>query len=103
VDIPENACGVLFRAIRQGRCRTGEILQTVLAKVHGMLANPPSTLSSAHLVRRKRMRRIFIECISIVPRVNKRAGFELGTGMYINPSSPESCAQALREFGVPAG
>jgi galactose-1-phosphate uridylyltransferase len=30
--------------------------------------------------------------------VNKVAGFELGTGMYVNPSSPEICAQALREF-----
>lgn len=36
--------------------------------------------------------------LSIVPRVNKVAGFELGTGMYVNPSLPENCARALREF-----
>jgi len=33
--------------------------------------------------------------------VNKTAGFELGTGMYVNPSLPEVCAQALREQPIP--
>jgi hypothetical protein len=32
--------------------------------------------------------------------VNKAAGFELGTGMYINPSLPDLCAQALREHAI---
>ena len=36
--------------------------------------------------------------VSIVPRVNKTAGFELGTGMYVNPSLPEICAGQLRDF-----
>jgi UDPglucose--hexose-1-phosphate uridylyltransferase len=35
--------------------------------------------------------------LSIVPRVTRSAGFELGTGMYINPSLPEESAQFLRE------
>lgn len=34
--------------------------------------------------------------ISIVGRTTKAAGFELGTGMYINPSSPEEQAGLLR-------
>ena len=33
----------------------------------------------------------------IVPRVAQFAGFELGTGAYINPVSPERAAQRLRE------
>jgi UDPglucose--hexose-1-phosphate uridylyltransferase len=80
-----------------------EVLQTVLAKVHGMLANPPFNLVVRSLGPQEKDAAHFHWYISIVPRVNKTAGFELGTGMYINPSSPESCAQALREFCVPAG
>jgi UDPglucose--hexose-1-phosphate uridylyltransferase len=34
--------------------------------------------------------------VSIVPRVTKAAGFELGSGMYINPSLPEESGAFLR-------
>lgn len=34
--------------------------------------------------------------LAIVPRVTNSAGFELGTGMYINVSSPEESAALLR-------
>jgi UDPglucose--hexose-1-phosphate uridylyltransferase len=30
------------------------------------------------------------------------AGFEWGTGFYINPTSPEEAAQYLRDIEVPA-
>lgn len=35
--------------------------------------------------------------IEIMPRITKVAGFEWGTGFYINPAAPESAAAALRE------
>lgn len=35
--------------------------------------------------------------VSIVPRVTRTAGFELGSGMYINPSLPEESARFLRD------
>ncbi len=75
-----------------------EILHVVLAKIHGMLNNPPFNLVIRSLGPEETDASHFHWYAAIVPRVNKRAGFELGTGMYINPSSPESCAQALREF-----
>ena len=34
--------------------------------------------------------------ITIVPRISLAAGFELGSGIYINPSLPEECADYLR-------
>lgn len=34
--------------------------------------------------------------VSVVPRVTTRAGFELGTAMYVNPSLPEESAARLR-------
>jgi len=34
--------------------------------------------------------------IVIVPRISTPAGFEMGSGIYINPSAPEQCAEQLR-------
>ncbi len=38
--------------------------------------------------------------IELVPRLTQVAGFEWGTGFYINPTSPEDAAQFLREADV---
>lgn len=38
--------------------------------------------------------------LEIIPRLTKVAGFEWGTGFYINPTSPEDAAKYLREAEV---
>ena len=38
--------------------------------------------------------------IELIPRLTKVAGFEWGTGFYINPTPPEESAQFLREAGL---
>ncbi len=38
--------------------------------------------------------------VSLVPRVNRAAGFEMGSGMYINPALPESSAAFLRSVDI---
>jgi len=38
----------------------------------------------------------------IMPKLTKVAGFEWGTGFYINPTPPEEATQFLREAGVEA-
>ncbi|MEA3210523.1 MAG: UDPglucose--hexose-phosphate uridylyltransferase [Chthoniobacter sp.] len=78
-----------------------EIIRTVLAKLYGLLANPAFNLVVRSLGPREKEAPHFHWYLSIVARVNKVAGFELGTGMFVNPSSPEVCAQALREFAGP--
>ena len=35
--------------------------------------------------------------VEVLPRVTVRAGFEWGTGLYVNPVSPERAAQLLRQ------
>ena len=35
--------------------------------------------------------------MEITPALTKVAGFEVGTGFYINPVPPENAAEALRE------
>jgi UDPglucose--hexose-1-phosphate uridylyltransferase len=39
--------------------------------------------------------------ISVVPRVTLVSGFELGSGMYINPVMPEISAEFLRNVKIP--
>ena len=38
--------------------------------------------------------------IEVTPRLNKVAGFEWGSGFYINPVAPEQAAAFLREVEV---
>ena len=38
--------------------------------------------------------------IEIVPKLTKVAGFEWGTGLYVNPTPPEESARFLREAGL---
>ncbi len=40
--------------------------------------------------------------IEIIPKLTHVAGFEWGTGFYINPTPPEESARFLREANVPA-
>ena len=41
--------------------------------------------------------------MEIMPKLTKVAGFEWGTGFYINPTPPEESAKFLREAAVPVG
>jgi UDPglucose--hexose-1-phosphate uridylyltransferase len=41
--------------------------------------------------------------ISIVPRIGYISGFEIASGMYINPIKPEASAQFLRNVQIPEG
>jgi UDPglucose--hexose-1-phosphate uridylyltransferase len=75
-----------------------EILRMVLAKIHGLLGNPPFNLVIRSLSPNEKDGFHFHWYISIIARVNRTAGFELGTGMYINPSLPEGQAQKLSEY-----
>jgi UDPglucose--hexose-1-phosphate uridylyltransferase len=38
--------------------------------------------------------------VEIMPKLTKVAGFEWGTGFYINPTPPEESARFLREAGL---
>ncbi|RKY99978.1 MAG: galactose-1-phosphate uridylyltransferase, partial [Candidatus Hydrothermota bacterium] len=38
--------------------------------------------------------------IELIPRLTRIAGFEWGSGLYINPTPPEEAAKYLREAEV---
>jgi UDPglucose--hexose-1-phosphate uridylyltransferase len=41
--------------------------------------------------------------MEIIPRLTKVAGFEWGTGFYINPTPPEEAAAYLRDASLSSG
>ena len=76
------------------------VLRTVLAKLYIGLENPDFnfTLRSAPIeyVGVKH----FHWYVSIIPRLTRVAGFELGSGMFINTVLPEAAAEFLRNTKV---
>jgi len=76
------------------------VLRNLLAKIYVGLENPdlnftvrsgPSDYASA---------RHFHWYVSVIPRLTRVAGFELGSGMFINTVLPEAAAEFLRSISA---
>lgn len=76
-------------------------LKTVLAKLYQGLNNPDFNYSIRSIPTRELHSEYFHWYITIVPRVSKTAGFEIGSGMYVNTALPEESAEFLRSVDVP--
>ncbi len=77
-------------------------LRTVLAKLYHGLNNPDFNFSIRSIPTRELHVEYFHWYLTIVPRVTKTAGFEIGSGMYVNSALPEQSAEFLRNIAVPA-
>ena len=75
-------------------------LQTLLKKVNAGLDNPDYN----YVIQSTPLDRGTTECfhwyLSLVVRLSKTAGFELGSGMYINTAVPEESAKFLNGVAV---
>jgi UDPglucose--hexose-1-phosphate uridylyltransferase len=76
------------------------VLKTILAKLYHGLNNPDFNFTirtaPAELIGVK----YFHWYLSIIPRLTRVAGFELGSGMFINTVLPEAAAEFLRGIRV---
>ncbi|MBI4689302.1 MAG: galactose-1-phosphate uridylyltransferase [Nitrospirae bacterium] len=72
-------------------------LKTVLSKIYYGLEDPDYNYVIRSESPKESGSEYFHWYLSIVPRVSQAAGFELGSGMYINPSLPEEIAEFLRK------
>ncbi|MCK5237156.1 MAG: galactose-1-phosphate uridylyltransferase, partial [Deltaproteobacteria bacterium] len=73
------------------------ILKTVLSKMYRGLKNPDYNYSIRSVPTRDRNTEYFHWYLTIVPRISRTAGFELGSGMFINTTIPEESAAFLRD------
>lgn len=76
-------------------------LRTVLAKLHYGLIDPDFNYSIRSIPTRELHVEYFHWYLTIVPRVTKTAGFEIGSGMYVNTALPEESAEFLRKVEIP--
>lgn len=77
-----------------------KVLRTVCAKLYFGLQNPDFnyTIRSAPAENRGVM--YYHWYLSVIPRLTQVAGFELGSGMFINTVLPEAAAEFLRNTGI---
>lgn len=73
------------------------ILKETLAKLYYGLGNPDYNYCIRSSPFKDKETDYFHWYIAIIPRITKPAGFEVGSGMFINTSLPEQCAKFLRE------
>jgi UDPglucose--hexose-1-phosphate uridylyltransferase len=75
-------------------------LKTVLTKLEKSLENPPYNYILHTAPFNVPELDYFHWHIEIIPRLTKVAGFEWGTGFYINPVPPEAAATFMRGVEV---
>ncbi|MEK7485287.1 MAG: galactose-1-phosphate uridylyltransferase [Planctomycetota bacterium] len=78
-----------------------QILKEILLKLYISLENPSFNYVIRSLPPKEGAVRHFHWYLAIVPRLSKAAGFEMGTGMYINTALPEKNAKFLKDFQIP--
>ena len=75
-------------------------LKTLVAKADRVLDNPPYNLVVHTSPVQESSNDHYHWHIEFMPKLTKTAGFEWGTGFYINPTPPEEAARFLREASV---
>jgi len=73
------------------------MLQLVLKRLKNVLDNPPYNFILLNSPLRESKLAHFHWHLEIIPKLTKVAGFEWGSGFYINPTPPEEAAKFLRE------
>lgn len=73
-----------------------ELSQDVLARLDAALGAPDFNLTIGTAPLGDEGKRYFAWHVDVLPRLSTPAGFELGSGMSINPVLPEDAAEALR-------
>lgn len=72
-------------------------LQSVLRKIDAVLESPPYNLVVHSAPIQEAPMASFHWHIELIPKLTHVAGFEWGSGFYINPTPPEESAKFLRE------
>jgi UDPglucose--hexose-1-phosphate uridylyltransferase len=77
--------------------RFAKVLKTTLLKLYSKLNNPDYNYVIHTAPIKDEQEDYYHWHLQIIPRLTTPAGFEMGSGIYINVSLPEETAQFLRE------
>jgi UDPglucose--hexose-1-phosphate uridylyltransferase len=75
-------------------------LKNVLARIYKGLSNPDYNFIIRSAPVGDENAKYFHWYMLIIPRLTTQAGFEIGTGIYINITYPEQCAEFLKNTDV---
>jgi UDPglucose--hexose-1-phosphate uridylyltransferase len=85
---------------KRGIEQLARILKEILMKLKASLNGPPYNFILHTLPLHGDSRSLYHWHLEIMPKLTKVAGFEWGSGFYINPTAPEEAAKYLREIVV---
>lgn len=80
--------------------RLAQILQKTLKQIDQVLELPPYNFMIHTSPFRIEKNDYYHWHIEIIPKLTKIAGFEWGSGFYINPTPPEEAARFMREASI---
>ena len=89
----------------------GRAMRGLLVRLKRTLGDPPYNYilhtapfrsSGGKIGRWKTIKDDYHWHFEVMPRLTRVAGFEWGTGFYINPTPPEDAAKYLKDAGTPA-
>ncbi len=101
--LPTRHCADFVQLDSTGTRELAQLLKKVLGKLSGLLKDPSYNMI-LHTAPLRRARAGYWRTIDqdfhwhleIVPRLTRVAGFEWGSGFYINPTPPEEAARFLK-------
>jgi UDPglucose--hexose-1-phosphate uridylyltransferase len=79
----------------------GWVLRTLVRKVDKVLESPPHNLIVHSGPLQETGLAHYHWHLEFIPKLTRVAGFEWGSGFYINPTPPEEAARFLRDAGLP--
>ena len=77
--------------------RLAQMLKSVLGRMNHALESPSYNLIVHNSPFSDDVGAFYHWHVELMPKLTRTAGFEWGTGLYINPTSPEEAAQVLRD------
>ncbi len=80
--------------------RLARVVKTTLLKMKKLLNDPPYNFMIHSLPMHGKEFDSYHWHIELIPQLTQVAGFEWGTGFYVNPTPPELAAEALRNQAV---
>lgn len=75
-----------------------KMLRDLVLRVEQVLSSPPYNLIIHSAPLRETDRRYYHWHLELIPKLTHVAGFEWGSGFYINPTPPEEAARFLRDL-----
>jgi UDPglucose--hexose-1-phosphate uridylyltransferase len=98
--LPKNHIARFEEAPRQQYESLARMIKSVLTRMDRALERPDYNMLIHSLPFSENAAELYHWHVEIIPKLTRTAGFEWGTGFYINPTSPEEATEVLRAYGT---